>query len=119
MEAFWDFPFRRKLTGIGPEMLAMIYSALRTEQRINIVSAHSDPLQVLFAQGIVGAVLYLLFWGYLLYLFIFKKLWRDNRAIFFFPIAAYWGQSLFCSVYPVTGVLFSVMAGLYLGQVED
>lgn len=119
MEAFWDFPLRRKLTGIGPEMLAMIYSELRTEQRINIVSAHSDPLQVLFTQGIVGAVLYLLFWGYLLYLFIFKKLWRDNRAIFFFPIAAYWGQSLFCSIYPVTGVLFSVMAGLYFGQVED
>lgn len=118
MEEFLKFPLQRKLTGIGPEMLAMLYSQLRMEQRINIVTAHSDPLQILFAQGIVGAVLYLLFWGYLLSLFFRKKLWRENNAIFFFPLAAYFGQSLFCSVYPVTGVLFSVMAGLYLGKAE-
>ena len=34
--------------------------------------------------------------------------------MFFFPLAVYFGQSLFCSVYPVTAVMFSVMTGLFL-----
>ena len=42
----------------------------------------------------------------------------STGSVFFFPLAAYWGQSLFCTVYPVTAVAFSFMAGLYLRYTE-
>jgi hypothetical protein len=52
-------------------------------------------------------------------LFFEKKLWRRRSAIFFFPLAAYWGQSLFCTVYPITAVVFSIMTGLYIKNAES
>ena len=113
-EQFRDFPLRQKITGIGPEMLMLVYGPIRRKLSRNVVTAHSEPLQVLLSQGIVGLALYLVFWGYLVYLFFKKKLCRKNEAVFFFPLAAYWGQSLFCTVYPITAVLFSVTAGMYL-----
>ena len=106
-EQFKDFPLRQKITGIGPEMLLLVYGPIRQK-------TGSEPLQVLLSQGFVGLALYLVFWGYLVYIFLKKKLCRKNEAVFFFPLAAYWGQSLFCTVYPITAVLFSVAAGMYL-----
>lgn len=85
---------------------------------MNLLSAHNDALQVLLAQGIIGLILYSLFWVYLIFLYIRGKLWKKNTGVFFFPIIAYFGQSMFASVYPVTGVVFSVMTALYLGQAE-
>ena len=117
-EYFLKLPLHRKLTGVGPEMLMTVYTEIRAASGKNVVSAHCEPLQVLLTQGIVGLGIYIAFWGHLLRLFIKKKLWRQNTAVFFFPLAAYWGQSLFCSVYPVTAVLFSFAAGLYLRFAE-
>lgn len=117
-EYFLKLPLHRKLTGVGPEMLMTVYTEIRAASGKNVVSAHCEPLQVLLTQGIVGLGLYITFWGYLLRLFIKKKLWRQNTAVFFFPLAAYWGQSLFCSIYPVTAVLFSFTTGLYLRFAE-
>lgn len=117
-EYFYELPLRYKITGIGPEM---VFSAFRTylaETGRNVVTAHSDILQVLLTQGMVGLALYIAFWGYLAALFFRKKVWKSNTAVFFFPLAAYWGQSLFCTVYPVTAVAFSFMAGLYLRYTE-
>lgn len=117
-EQFKDFPLRQKITGIGPEMLLLVYGPIRQKTGRNVVTAHSEPLQVLLSQGIIGLVLYLVFWGYLVYIFFKKKLCQKNEAVFFFPLAAYWGQSLFCTVYPITAVLFSVVAGMYLKFVK-
>ena len=118
MEKFLGFSFRRKLLGIGPEMIAILYADLRRTMKINIVSAHCEPLHVLLSQGILGLGLYILFWEYLLFVFIQNKLWRKPDAIWFFPLAAYFGQSMFCSAYPVTACLFSILAGIYLQKAE-
>ena len=118
-EQFMKFPLRKKLVGVGPEMLRTVYVEIKAASGKNVVSSHCEPLQVLLTQGIVGLGLYITYWGYLLTLFFKKKLWRQNTAVFFFPLAAYWGQSLFCSVYPVTAVLFSCFSGLYLRFAES
>ena len=118
-EQFRQFSFRKKMVGIGPEMLFIVYAKLRVDTGRNVVSAHCEPLQVLLTQGIAGLSLYAAFWGYLLRLFFKKRLWRESTAVFFFPLAAYWGQSLFCSVYPITAVVFSFAAGVYLSFTEE
>lgn len=112
--AFRNFSLERKLVGVGPEMQAVVFHTIRKETGRNFVTAHCEPLQVLISQGIVGIILYMVFWTYLLYLYWKRKLWTKNEAVFFFPLAAYWGQSIFCSVYPVTAALFSVLSGAYL-----
>ena len=117
-EYFAGLPLGKKITGLGPEMLFEAYSKMYAETGRNVVTAHCDILQVLLAQGIVGLGLYFAFWGHLLTLFFRKKIWKSNTAVFFFPLAAYWGQSIFCTVYPVTAVVFSFMAGMYLKNAE-
>ena len=117
-EQFLKFPLRNKLIGIGPELLIVLYKDIRDASGLTVVSAHCEPLQVLLTQGIVGLGLYFAYWGYLLKLFFSKKLWKTSIAPFFFPLAAYWGQSIFCSVYPVTGVLFSFVSGMYIRAAE-
>ena len=112
--AFRNFSLERKLVGVGPEMQAVVFHTIRKKTGRNFVTAHCEPLQVLISQGIVGIILYMVFWTYLLYLYWKRKLWTKNEAVFFFPLAAYWGQSIFCSVYPVTAALFSVLSGAYL-----
>lgn len=114
----WEYffhasPFRR-LVGAGPEMMEGVFLPLRQTWTMRVVSAHSEPLQVLLSQGLIGLGLYLAFWGHLTATYIRKKQWLDGSGVFFLPLAAYFGQSLFCSTYPVTAAVFSVMAGLYL-----
>lgn len=118
-EAFSGFSLREKLTGIGPDMLAMVFAPLRQSASFNVLEAHCEPLQVLVSQGLVGLGLYLAFWISLLGRYFRNSLWKKSSAVFIFPLAAYLGQSLFCSVYPVTGVMFSVMAGLYLAETGE
>ena len=100
-------------------MIFAAYIRLKAETGRNVVTAHSDILQILLAQGIVGLGLYFAFWGRMAALFLGKKLWKTNTAVFFFPLAAYWGQSLFCTVYPITAVVFSIMTGLYIKNAES
>ena len=117
-EQFLKFPLRNKLIGIGPELLIVLYKDIRDASGLTVVSAHCEPLQVLLTQGIVGLGLYFAYWGYMLKLFFGRKLWKTSTAPFFFPLAAYWGQSIFCSVYPVTAVLFSFVSGMYIRAAE-
>ena len=117
-EYFCKLSPRYKITGLGPEMVFLAFREHLAETGSNVVTAHSDIMQVLLTQGIVGLTLYIAFWGYLTALFFRKKIWKSNTAVFFFPLAAYGGQSLFCTVYPVTAVVFSFMAGLYLRYTE-
>ena len=118
-EQFLQFPLRNKLVGVGPEMLVTVYAKMRAATGRNVVSAHCEPLQVLLTQGIIGLCIYFVFWGYLLKLFFSRGVWKSEKAVYFFPLAAYWGQSIFCSVYPVTAILFSFAAGMYLKEAED
>lgn len=118
-EQFLKFPLRKKLIGVGPEMLVTVYIEIKAASGRNVVSSHCEPLQVLLTQGLIGLGIYFAFWGHMVRQFFRNKLWRQNTAVFFFPLAAYWGQSLFCSVYPITAVVFSVMAGLYIGVSES
>lgn len=118
LEQFRGFTLRRKLMGVGPDLLAPVYVELRILLKTNVVSAHCEPLQILLTQGVVGLLLYLMFWGYLIMLFVRNSLWRGDKAKYFFPLAAFLGQSMFCTDYPVTGAMFSLMAGLYLHEVE-
>ena len=99
-------------------MVFQAFIAHLAETGSNVVTAHSDIMQVLLTQGIVGLALYFAFWGYLTALFFRKKLWKSTSVVFFFPLAAYWGQSLFCTVYPITAAVFSFMTGLYLRYAE-
>ena len=112
-EYFCKLPLRYKITGIGPEMVFQAFIAHLAETGSNVVTAHSDIMQVLLTQGIVGLALYFAFWGYLTALFFRKKLWKSTSVVFFFPLAAYWGQSLFCTVYPITAAVFSFMTRFF------
>ena len=110
---FRQLPLLKKLTGTGPEMLAEALAGTAGKLPLKVISAHSEPLQILISQGIIGTIGYLLFWISSIAVFIMKKMWRDGRSVFFLPLAAYLGQSLLCSAYPLTAVVFSVMAGLF------
>lgn len=119
-EAYGQFSVRQKMTGIGPEMLAVIYRPLRAETGINIVAAHNEPLQILLTQGAVGLLIYVLFWIYMLGCFCMTRVRRDDwekGAVYFIPLASYFGQSLFCSAYPASAVLFSVMTAIFLQRI--
>lgn len=118
-EYFTELSLREKITGIGPEMLFAAFARLKVDTGRNVVTAHNDPLQILLAQGFVGIGLYIAFWARMTAMFFKKKLWKTNAAVFFFPLAAYWGQSLFCTVYPVTAAVFSFMAGMYIKNAES
>ena len=118
-EQYLALPLRKKITGVGPEMLVTVYAGMRAATGKNVVSAHCEPLQILLTQGMIGIILYIIYWGYMLKLYFGKRLWNDSSALFFFPLAAYWGQSLFCSVYPVTAVMFSFASGAYLWHAEN
>ncbi len=117
-EYYLKLPAGRKITGMGQELLALVYVGLRAERGINVLAVHCEPLQILLTEGIVGAGLYLAFWGAMIGLYLRHKMRESDGGIFLFPLAAYLGQSLFCSVYPVTAAVFSAMAGLYLAQVR-
>ena len=118
-EQFLQFSPKEKLIGIGPELLSFVYVELRMQLNRNVVSAHCEPLHVLLTQGIIGFVLYAGFWIYIVRLFVKDRMWERGEGVFFFPLAVYFGQSLFCSVYPVTAVVFSVMTGLYLSHTSE
>lgn len=114
-EKFCKASVRQKLVGTGPEMLAVLYAELRISPGINVLSAHCEPLHILLTQGLIGLGLYLVFWGHMF------LLWKENcgpeedgNSIWFFPLAAYLGHSLFCPLYPVTAALFSAFSGLFL-----
>ena len=106
-------PIREKIFGLGPELIAPVYVKYRITRGANVVSAHCEPLHILLTQGIIGLLLYFSFWGYMIAAFIRKRLWKKKAAMFFFPLAAYLGQSVFCTPYPVTAAVFSLMTGLY------
>lgn len=114
-EKFCKASVRQKLVGTGPEMLALLYAELRISPGINVLSAHCEPLHILLTQGLIGLGLYLVFWGHMF--FLWKENCRpgeDGNCIWFFPLAAYFGHSLFCPLYPVTAALFSAFSGLFL-----
>ncbi len=117
-EYFEKLPVGRKITGIGQELLSLVYVSLRVDKGINVLAVHSEPLQILLTEGIVGASLYLAFWAAMIGLYLRRRMWERDGGAFFFPLAAYLGQSLFCSVYPVTAAVFSAMAGLFLAEVR-
>lgn len=117
-EQFLQYSLLRKIAGIGPGMLPVTYAVLRVNPGINVVSAHCEPLHILLTQGIIGLFLYLLLWSRFLLLWVRNHLWKDRRAILFCPLAAFFGSSLFCPLYPVTAAFFSVIAGLYLQAAE-
>ena len=123
-EYFRKLPLLKKLTGIGPDMAALVYLPLRKSMGVNFTSAHNEPLQILLTEGIVGLALYLAFWIVITVGYFKKRLWKRSDAVFAFPLAAYLGQSMFCTVYPVTAAAFSVILALYLkvlfaGEVKD
>lgn len=115
-EQFWEQPILRRLVGVGPDHLRSFYSEVSIIRENNVLSAHCEPLQVLFTTGIIGEILYLFFWGSVIASWFRRKLWKDGRSVFFVPLMGYLGQSFFCTMYPVTGVLLSAVTGLYLSQ---
>ena len=113
-QQFWGQPFLRMLVGVGPDHLRNFYRELSVIRDNNVLSAHCEPLQVLFTTGIIGEILYLFFWGSVITSWFRRKLWKDGRCVFFVPLMGYLGQSIFCTMYPVTGGLLSAVTGLYL-----
>ena len=103
---------------------ALVYLPLRKSMGVNFTSAHNEPLQILLTEGIVGLALYLAFWIVITVGYFKNRLWKRSDAVFMFPLAAYLGQSMFCTVYPVTAAAFSVILALYLqvlfaGEVKE
>jgi hypothetical protein len=114
-----DFSWKEKLLGVGPELLGGYYQALSTHFSRPILSAHSEPLQILLTMGGVGLIARASIWCCIFARYFRLRLWRRDEIAFFLPLAAYWGQSLVNSPQPLNEIMFWVMLALFRLHTES
>lgn len=106
---YGSLPLAQKLLGVGPELLGLYYSELSGDFIRPILSAHSEPLQILLTNGALGLVCWGTVWGMLLARFFRQKLWGRDEIAFFLPLAAYGGQALVNGPQPLNAALLCLM----------
>lgn len=119
-QAYKKFSLKRKLFGLGPEMINNVYSSISSIDGGICVIAHSEPIQTLLSMGLFGLLSY-----YLLYLIIFidfikYKLWKRNNVFpFVASIICYFGQSFVNSATTVNVCTLALVLILYLIYSKD
>ena len=118
-EIFRKFSLLHKLLGAGPGMLRGLYGELEAYLGGTLLVSHSEPLQILVTLGAIGLLLWLISWGYLFILYFRKALWKHDAGIFFWPLAAYFGQSFVNSPQITNFAIMTVIAGVLLLNIRD
>ena len=94
LEIYGNFSWKDKLIGIGPELLIDYYTELSIYFSRILISAHSEPLQILLTSGLLGLLCWCGIWGVIFESYFQKKIWKSDSFPFFLSLAAYFGQSL-------------------------
>lgn len=114
VNVFREMPFLNKLIGYGPET-AFYYNQALNEIRGGIVLVnHSDFMQFLVTNGILGLAAWVTMWASLFFEYIRTKDHNDLAMGFFVALAAYFGQSLVNTAECLSWPLLIVVMGLYL-----
>lgn len=113
MELFQKFSWKEKCIGVGPEMLLEPYKQLSQWFERTIVSAHSEPIQLLLTTGIIGLFCWMVIWGSIFVSYFRKKVWKTDNIAFFLPLAAYFGQSFVNGPQIVNIALLYVMMAVW------
>lgn len=113
-EYFSDMPLFNKLIGMGPETL-FEYNAPLNETFGGIVQTyHSDFLQFIVTNGIIGCGAWIVMWGSLIVRQLKKGSINSEAFPFFVAIIAYLGQSLVFTAEGVSWPMLIAVMGLYL-----
>lgn len=94
LENYGSLPLHVKIFGVGPGLLGDYLSGLSDVLPRQVLAAHSQPLEIFMTTGIAGVLGWCALWTGVFAEYFRKKLWGSSRAIFFVPLAAYFGQSL-------------------------
>lgn len=119
LELYQKFPLLDKLLGIGPERLRAPYDELSQMHGGRVVAAHNELLQLLLTCGAAGALLWLVFWAWVLFSGVRRQVWQGSACAFFLPLCGYLGQSLVNSSNPTNVGLLCVMAACYRIALDD
>ena len=119
LELFDAFSLKEKLIGTGPELLGPRYTELSSSFSRPILSAHSEPLQVLLTMGVAGLLCWVAVWSCILGSYFKKQLWKTDEIAFFLPLTAYLGQSLVNSPQPLNIAVLSVILAVLRLRTEE
>ena len=115
VEFFGGMPFFNKLIGMGPETLHIHNVPLSNAMQMNVLANHSDFLQLLITNGIIGVGAWITMWGSIIYKQIKHGNMDDCSFAFFATLMCYMGQSTVNTIQGMTTGMLSVLMGIYLG----
>ena len=115
---FSMLPFSNKLIGVGPETLHIHNEALNNAMQMYVRANHSDFIQLLVTNGIIGVGAWLTMWGSIIYKQIKHGNMDDWSFAFFATLMCYMGQSTVNTIQGMTTGMLSVLIGLYLGYIR-
>lgn len=95
LKIYSNFSLKRKLFGLGPEMLNNAYANFNNKYHALYLTSHSEPIQLLATLGICGLITWIMCWGYFFVNFFKTKAWKDSKLIpIYISLFAYFGQAL-------------------------
>lgn len=113
LELYRSFPMTQKLLGVGPEQLGRYYRELSVRFTRPILSAHSEPIQLLLSNGALGLLSWGTIWGMLFYCSIRERVWEQDAIAFFLPLTAYFAQGLVNGPQPLNTALLCLMSACF------
>ena len=114
IDSFKNFSVSDKLFGIGPEMFEKICPNVNEVFGIRVLTAHSEPLQILLSNGVFGIVFYIGLWTTIFVDFFRKKVYNNNCIAFYIPLCAYFAQSLVNSATVINISILIIIACCYI-----
>ncbi len=117
-ERFSDFDIKRKLFGIGPELLREQYTEVQRKfENLAVLSSHSEPIQILLTMGISGLIFWIIIQAGVIRRFIKTRRTDENSVLvyaFFLAIIAYTGQSFVNSATIVNLCLLCIVYSFFV-----
>lgn len=111
---FKEMPTFNKLIGMGPETLFYYNEALNQQFGAIVQCNHSDVLQFLVTNGVLGLVAWMTMWISIVVRQIMSRDVEGEEFMFFVAVIAYFGQSLVNSAECLSWPMLIVVMGLYL-----
>lgn len=110
-ELFKEFSIKDKILGVGPEMIGPMMSKLTATFNMQVLAVHSEIIQIIISVGVLGFAGFIGFIGTIIFQFFRKKVWKKDYAVFFVPLAAYFGQA-FVNSAMATNIV--ILAAVYI-----
>lgn len=118
-EIYQSLPLCQKLLGVGPEQLYSYYEELSVWFSRPIVNAHSEPLQLLVTNGVLGVLCWGAVWCAILARYFRQQLWQQDSIAFFLPLAAYFAQAMVNSPQPLNAALLCMFTSWFRMKTEQ